>query len=413
MNSSAAARPSTTLRRTLSLPLITLYGLGVTIGAGIYVLVGETVLMAGTFAPISFLLAALVVGFTAFSYAEFATRMPVSAGAAAYVSAGLRSKHLSLFVGLAVALSGIISAAAVSIGAAGYLAELVGGNPEFLTLCIVLSMGLLAWWGISQSVTAAATITVLEIGGLVLVIFWAFFMAEPLGVFDPTELPEIGTAEWRGIWAAAFLAFFAFVGFEDIVNIAEEAKDPVRLLPRAIILTLLITTLLYVAVVSAVLYVVPLDILATSDAPLSHVFDRTVPGVQFTFSWLAVIATINGVLIQIIMASRVLYGMANREQLPSFLSQVSPRTRTPGPATCLVVLAIATLSLSASIENLASYTAQVVLVVFIFVNLSLVSLKTRSDEQSDIYEVSGIVPVLGVLTSAVLLSLSFQGWLGG
>ncbi len=406
MNNSEISQPATTLHRTLSMPMITLYGLGVTVGAGIYVLVGETALLAGPFAPFSFLLAAIVVGFTAFSYAEFATRRPVSAGAAAYVSAGLRSNGLSILVGLAVALSGIVSAAAVSIGAAGYLAELIGGNARWLAVGVTLFMGALAWWGITESVTAAATITVAEIGGLIIVVFWALFVSEPLGVLNMWELPPSGAINWTGITAAVVLAFFAFVGFEDIVNIAEEAKNPSQVLPWAIILTLLITTLLYVAVVTAVLFAVPLEQLATSEAPLSAVFQSSDVRIQLAFAWLAVVATTNGVLIQIIMASRVLYGMAKRGQLPSFLGQVSRRTRTPDLATFCVVTAIIALSQIAPIERLASLTAQVVLMIFIVVNLSLVALKMRTNEEGDFFEVHIVVPVLGFLTSAALLFLS-------
>ena len=154
--------PSPKLRRSLTTPLLTLYGLGVTVGAGIYVLVGATAEAAGPYAAVSFLVAALVVSLTALSYAELATRYPVSAGEAAYVEAGFQRGWMAVLIGLAVAASGIISASAVAIGAASYLHTLTGRGTALLTIGVVSVMGLIAIWGITQSVFVAAVITVIE-----------------------------------------------------------------------------------------------------------------------------------------------------------------------------------------------------------------------------------------------------------
>lgn len=408
MTSVAAVIDGPTLKRTLSLPLVTLYGLGVTVGAGIYVLIGETAALAGSFAPIAFVLAAIVVGFTAFSYAELSTRLPVSAGAAAYVAAGLNRIWLAQAVGLAVALSGIVSASAVAIGAGGYLAGLLGTSPEAMAMAVVLSMGLLAWWGITQSVGAAAVITVVELAGLAGVILWATLAAEPSGVILTDMIPPLTGPHWAGVAAASILAFFAFVGFEDIVNIAEESRDPRHVLPRAIAITLVVTTVVYIAVVAAVLTAVPLGDLAGSTAPLALVFANAPPWVQSGFAAVAVVATINGVLIQIIMASRVLYGMADRGQLPKPLARISPRTRTPDVATALVVLAILGFSQFVPIEQLAGYTSQIVLGIFVFVNLSLIAIKRRKEPQGDAFLVPFVVPIFGLVTSAVMLVISLS-----
>ncbi|GAA6202883.1 hypothetical protein [Aquicoccus sp. SU-CL01552] len=195
--SSDATSHQPKLNRALTLPLVALYGLGVTVGAGIYVLVGQTAALAGPFAPVAFILAAVVVGFTAFSYAELSTRLPVSAGAAAYVAAGLNTIWIAQIVGLAVALSGIVSASAVAIGAGGYLADLTG---------------LLAWWGITQSVIAAAVITLIEIAGLLGVVLWAGIAEEPSGLSITDMVPPISGAHWAGIAAASVLAFSPLSG---------------------------------------------------------------------------------------------------------------------------------------------------------------------------------------------------------
>lgn len=395
-----------TLKRSLTLPLVALYGLGVTVGAGIYVLVGETAALAGPFAPVSFLLAALVVAFTAFSYAELSTRLPVSAGAAAFVAAGLRREWIGQMTGLAVTLSGIVSASAVAIGAGGYLSGLTGLPVSPLAAFTVLAMGALAWWGITQSVTAAAVITVIELTGLFGVVLWALLVAEPQGISVAEMIPPLEGAHWAGIGAATVLAFFAFVGFEDIVNIAEEARDPVHVLPRAIGVTLVVTTLVYVAVVAAVLIAVPLEALAGSPAPLALVFEGAPAWLSALFAAVAVVATINGVLIQIIMASRVIYGMADRGQLPAALAQISPRTRTPTVSTWLVVAMILLLTQLVPIAELASYTSQIVLAVFIFVNLALAAIKLRASEPPAVFSVPLIIPLLGALTSAGLFTVS-------
>lgn len=395
------------LRRALSLPLLTLYGLGVTVGAGIYVLIGATTAAAGAHAWVAFMLAAAVISFTALSYAELSTRFPVSAGEAAYVQAGFGRDWIATGVGLLVALSGIVSASAVAIGAAGYLAGLTGVAQPVLIALVVVTMGLVAWWGISQSVTVAAIITVIEILGLAFVILWGFGVAERGGVASAELWPTAEAEVWGGIAAASLLAFFAFIGFEDMVNVAEEVKDPTHALPRAIFLTLVLATVLYVATCIAVLVSVPLDTLAGAAAPLMLVFAEAPEAVRAGFSAVAIVATVNGVLIQMIMASRVLYGLADRGQLPPMLAHVSPGTRTPSVATACVAAMILGFSLLSPIEALAGWTSQIVLGVFVVVNLALIRIKSRVPDAGDHFHTPTLVPVFGVLTSALLFLSGF------
>jgi amino acid transporter len=395
------------LRRALNTPLLALYGLGVTVGAGIYVLVGATALEAGAFASLSFLVAAVVVSLTALSYAELATRYPVSAGEAAYVQAGFDAAWLALIVGLAVAASGMISASAVALGAGSYLHGLTGLPAPLLTVAVVAIMGAIAMWGIAESVFVAAVITVIEIAGLLFVIGWGLWVAEPQGVALSQMVPSLDPGIWSGIFAASLLAFFAFVGFEDMANVAEEVKDPAKTIPRAIFWTLIVATLLYVAVCTTVLVVVPLDTLSASAAPLLLVFEGAPPVVLQAFGVIAVIATVNGVLIQTIMASRVLYGLAERGQLPGLLAQVAPRTRTPVTATLVVLVLILLLTLTLPIAVLAERTSQIVLFVFVLVNLSLIRVKTSVTAESGYFRVPMLVPVLGVATSLLLFAAGF------
>jgi len=402
----SAAHPPVVLRRALNLPLFTLYGLGVTVGAGIYVLIGTTAALAGGQAWLSFVLAAIVVGFTAFSFAELSTRFPVSAGEAAYVEAGLNRPGLAFIVGLLVAASGMISAAAICVGASGYLSDLTHLPAAPLIVGIVAAMAVLAWWGIAQSVLVAAVITVLEVCGLGFVIFWGLVMAPADGLPPAQLLPTAGSVSWAGIAGASLLAFFAFIGFEDMVNVAEEVQNPRDALPKGIILTLVLAAILYVATCIAVLLSVPMADLAGSNAPLTLVFASAPAAVQNLFSALAVVATINGVLIQMIMASRVLYGLAKRGRLPAVLASLSPRRQTPGAATALVSGCILILALLLPIEQLAAWTSVIVLSVFTVVNLSLIGLKWRGEKGGDHFAVPVIVPILGVITSLAMLATS-------
>ncbi|WP_186826992.1 APC family permease [Shimia ponticola] len=395
------------LHRALTLPLLILYGLGVTVGAGIYVLVGATAGAAGAYAPVSFLIAAIIVAFSAASYAELSGRFPVSAGEAAYVEAGFRTRGLTLIVGLLVALSGIVSASAVAIGAAEYLGALLGISGAVATLGVVLAMAGLAVWGITQSVTVAAVITVIEIAGLCLVIAWAEFAADAVGIGLSDMLPPLSGAHWGGIAAATVLAFFAFVGFEDMANVAEEVIDPVHTMPRAIAVTLVVATGLYVWVCVSVLSVVPLERLASAEAPLVLVFADAPEGVQSAFAAIAVVATVNGVLIQMIMSSRVLYGLADRGHLPALLARVARRTQTPVVATALVAGIIMVLTQVFPIEALAERTSQIVLAVFLLVNLSLIRLKLRGDNSHVGLRVPFAVPVIGAVTSVALFGAGF------
>jgi len=391
-----------TLRRALSLPLLTLYGLGVTVGAGIYVLIGATAAKAGIYAPVSFLVAASVVVFTALSYAEFSTRYPLSAGEAAYVDAAFARKKLSLFIGILVMLSGVISTAVVSIGAAEYAARFVQAPSYMLLICVVAVIVALAIWGIFESVLLAGLITLVEIAGLLLVLFVGLTNM-PMDLNQlPDLIPPLEGSIWAGIASGALLAFFAFIGFEDMANVAEEVKTPKKTLPRAILLTLVLSTILYLAVVTVVVINIPLDQLTKSAAPLNLLFSGEAVSLYASFGIIAILATLNGGLIQVIMASRVLYGLAAQGHLPAVFSSINAATRTPVLATITVGLVSLGLALWFPIEELAASTSLLVLFVFATVNLALIRVKLRGNTKAprkDIFTVPIWVPAVGAVTA--------------
>lgn len=364
------------LSRRLNLPLLTLYGLGTTIGAGIFVLVGKVAGRAGMAAPVSFLVACVLAAFSAFSFAELAGRYPRSAGEALYVREGFGSRRLALAVGLMVVLSGVVSSAAIVSGSAGYLREFLPVTHAVATLLTVLLLAGLALWGISESVTVASLFTLLEVGGLLMVVWAASDSFGTLPARGHELMPPLDGAAWSGVVAGAMLAFFAFLGFEDMVNVAEEVRDVTRTMPLAILLTLGITAILYALVATASVLTVPPEELAASTAPLALVSERS-GGNTAAVGIIAIFAVLNGALIQMIMGSRVIYGLADQSELPRALAHVSARTRTPVPATVLVAGIILLLALFLPLESLAEATSTIVLVVFMLVNLALIMIKRR------------------------------------
>jgi amino acid transporter len=392
-----------TLKRSLSLPLITFFGLGNILGAGIYVLVGKVAGEAGYFAPLAFFIASIIAGVSAFTYAELASRYPVSAGVAVYLHEGLNLKPLTIAVGLMITFAGMVSSSALAHGFAGYLSVFID-IPQWLSIgALILVLGGLAIWGINESVAAAAALTVVEMFGLIMVIFVG---GDHLASIDlANHLPDdaFGVVPWAGVFSAAFLAFYAYIGFEDMVNVAEEVKQPEKNMPRAVILALIISMVLYAGVsVVAILTLSP-EQLSQSDAPLALVYEQATGKSPVVISLIGIFAVVNGALIQIVMASRLLYGMANNGWLPDFFKQINPHTRTPINSTLVVVAIILSFALVFHLVTLAQLTSYLILMVFTLVNLSLIKIK-QSDPHPDKVRVFSIwVPRFGFVTAAGFL----------
>jgi len=394
----------TPLRRALSLPLITLYGLGTIIGAGIYVLTGKVAGAAGLYAPLAFAVAGVVALFTALSFAELASRFPRSAGEALYVHEGFGQPWLTLAVGFALAAAGMISAATLANGFVGYL-HLFLATPRWLIVCVlVLALGLLAAWGIVESVWVATVTTVIEVLGLLLIIAVAGGSFATLPARLPELLPPAQGAAWSGVLLGAFLAFYAFLGFEDMVTVAEEVREPRRNMPLAILLATGGATVLYMLIaLVAVLSVAPAE-LAQSEAPLAVIYARATGASPWFIGLIGLIAAINGALIQIIMGSRILYGMAREGWLPRRLDYVHPRTQTPIATTALMTVGVLLLALWLPLVTLAKATSFILLAVFTLVNLALIRIQRRAPAPADVLRVPRWVPVVALaLTLAILV----------
>jgi amino acid transporter len=403
------------LKRVLTVAHAVLYGMGVTIGAGIYVLIGAAAHRGGMSAPLAFVIAAALMGLTGASFAELGGRMPVAAGEAAYVRAAFKSERWSVAVGLLVIGIGVVTGAAVSVGSAGYIAVLVHLPQPAIVAAVVLGMGAIAAWGVEESVTFAGVMTVIEVGGLVMLVV-AGLLAGPDLV---TRLPEIaaplaGPGALVGLIGSALLAVFAFVGFEAIVNVAEELKEPQRALPRAILLTLVLTTLLYVLVAWVALVAVAPAELAASKAPLALVFERLTGAPPAVMSAIAIVATLNGIIVQIVLSARVLYGLARQGNLPAALAEVSPLTRTPLAATALAVILVLLPALLLPLEGLAELASRFTLGLFALINVALIRIKSREPAPPrGIYVAPRWVPWAGLASCVAFLIADLIARLAG
>jgi amino acid transporter len=381
-----------------------LYGTGITVGAGIYVLIGAVAGHAGIYAPWSFVLAAVVMALTVASYAELSTRYPVSAGEAAYVRAAFQSRVLSTAIGLLTVLTGIVSSAAVTLGSAGYIREFIDLPEALIVVMVVLALGAVAAWGILESVVLASLFTAIEVGGLVTVIVAGVHAGLPVTA-TILHLPPLDAMVLPGIGFGSLLAFFAFIGFEDLANVVEEAKVPQRDIPRAMILTLLISTLLYVLVAAVAVSSGPLERLSSSPAPLSLVFRQVAGLTPATISAIAIVATLNTILAQMTMAARVVYGLARERELPRIFAQVHRGTGTPLVATFCVSAAVVPLALFFPLTPLAEGTSLATLALFALVNLSLLRLRYRGVASPNPHVSVPIwMPVAGFVTCIAMMA---------
>lgn len=405
LSTDAEGSTKTSLVRSLTLTHAVLYGVGVTIGAGIYVLVGVAAGRSGMHAPVAFLVAAIAMGLTAASFAELGTRMPVSASEAAYVEAAFHRKWLSLGMGLLVVVTATVSAATISSGSAGYIGVFLDLPPTVIIIGVVLLMGAVASLATSQSIAVAGIMTLIEVGGLIVIVT----AGSASGTAMVTRLPELipspgDVIAWIGIGGTTLIAVFAFVGFEHIVNVAEELKEPNRTLPRALFLTLGLTTLLYMVVVWTSVTALPPNELARSPAPLATVYQSLTGRPPIFMSAIAIVATLNGVVVHMIMIARVLYGLSSQGNLPRPLSDVNPVTRTPLVATAVAVGTILLLSVAIPLEGLAEWAARGTLLIFAGINLALIRIKRRGGPAPEgIFNCPIRVAYAGLISALMLL----------
>ncbi len=392
------------LKRIISLPFMVIYGLGTMIGGGIYALVGKVAGISGMGAPIAFSISALLALLTAFSYAELTSRFPKSGGEATFVHEAFGKKWLSKLIGWMVILTGIVSASALANASKGFVLDITAIPSSVLTFIIIFALGVVAIVGVRLSVWAVTLITIIETAGLLLIIFLGRHVLTDL---NPV-VSQFSITPWALIFSGAFLAFYAFIGVEDMVNMAEEVKDVRKTLPVAIIISIVITLVLYMLISTVAVLLVPPAELAKSLTPMADLLKAT--GTSFppiTMSVISLLAVTNGALVQIVMASRVMYGMSNHGNAPKFLGSVNSKTQTPINATVLTTIVILILALFFDLTTLAKLTSGIILAVFAITNSALIYVKvTRKNDPRPSIKAPIIIPILGALSSVLMIGFA-------
>jgi amino acid transporter len=404
--SDPAAADGGELKRAISGRMLLFFIIGDVLGAGIYALVGQVGGRVGGAIWSAFALALLLALFTAFAYAELVTKYPQAAGAALYVNKAFRRPFFTFMVAFAVMCSGLASAATLATAFGGdYLSEFVSLPTVLVGLVFLAVMSLVNFRGIKESVGINVGLTVIELGGLLLVVLIgaaALFSGdgEPSRALDF----EAGEAVPLAIMGGAGLAFFALIGFEDSVNVAEESHDPRRDYPRALFGGLLIAGGIYLLVTIIASMVVPTDTLAGSDGPLLEVV-QVGPLSMSTkvFSAIALFALANGALINLIMASRLVYGMSREGILPAVFGRVHPGRQTPYAAILFTAAIAAALVITGNLSDLADTTVLLLLLVFAVVNVCVLVLR-RDDVGRDHFRAPTILPVIGAIVSLAMLT---------
>ncbi|MGE0736013.1 MAG: APC family permease [Alphaproteobacteria bacterium] len=395
-------QPAAGLRRTLGLGVLVLYGLGMIVGAGIYVLIGQVAGEAGMAAPLSFLLAAALAGITGLSFAELVARYPEAAAEVAYVDNAFGIRPLSAAVGIALVLATLVGAATLAKGGAGYMREYVDLPDALLIAASVSFFTLIAAIGVRTSAVAVAICTVIELAGLVFVIVVGF---DALGTL-PTRIGEMIPKDTAALGVAlggAFTAFFAYLGFETLANMAEETKRPERTLPRAMLLSVALAAVIYVLVALVAVLTIAPAILAEAAAPLCLVVERAGLPCKSGFAAVALFGLANGIIAHIILIARLLYGMARRGLAPRQFGKVNPVSHVPLAATIVAGAAVLAAALLVPFENLVAATSFITLSVFALVNAALWRLKTRPAQTPPALQVPLWAPIVGCVSCIALL----------
>ncbi|MDO8537959.1 MAG: APC family permease [archaeon] len=358
------------LKKELSLLQATFYGIGIILGAGIYVLLGEAAGIAGNAVWIAFGLAALIAGFTGLSYAELSSMFPKTAAEYVYSFNAFKKAWLSFGIEWIMIFTVIVSAATVALGFARYFNYLFGTDIILTAIALIVLLSAVNYKGIKDSANFNLFSTLVEMAGLVIVIgIGALFF----GNFQQHDF-FLSPSGWGGILSATSLIFFAYIGFEEMVNVSEETKNASKVIPKALIIALIVSTILYMLVSISAIGVLGWEALSVSQAPLADVVAVAIPDASFVMALIALFATANTVLFSLIVVSRMLYGLSCNNTIPGICSRLSP-FGTPVVSIIIVMFLTIGFVLLGNLKFVASLTDVGIFFVYIFVNASLIVLR--------------------------------------
>ncbi len=395
------------LKRHMGLFQLTMYGVGLILGAGIYVLIGQAAGLAGDAVWISIILGVILALFSGLSYAELTSIFPRAAAEYVFIKKSFKNNFLAFIIGWLTAITSVISAAVVALGFGGYLAQFVN-IPIIISAILLLGiLSLVNFIGIKESSWTNTIFTIIEASGLIMIIVIGFTYESPQQVeffVSPTG--------FTGIILAFVLIFFAFIGFEDMANVAEEVKNPKKTLPRAIILSVIITGIIYVLVSLASIRVVNWHDLGTSIAPMADIADVAL-GTKghVILSGIALFATTNTVLIILVAGARIFYGMARENSLPTFFSMVHSKTKTPWVAVIGIMFASIIFTLIGDIAVVAMITVFATIITFAMMNLAVVVLRYTEPNIERPYKIPlnvGKFPILPLFGLTITIYMLFQ-----
>ncbi len=358
------------LSRELKLWQVTVAGVGIILGAGIYALIGVAAAGAGNAIWLAFLISAIVAAFTGLSYAELTSIFKGDAAEYDYIKKAFNSK-LAFFVSMLILLAGVVSAATVSLGFAGYFIKLIGISTVVAALGLIVLMTIINFTGIKESAWFNTISTFVEFGGLILVIYLGI---KNWGSVDLMEMP----AGLPGVFSTAALVFFAYMGFESIIKLREETVNPEKNIPLALIYSVIITSIVYVLVSISAVSIIPWGELSESTAPLATVVAASMGPIAFIIIGIvALFSTANTVLITLVTNSRMIYGMAKQKTLPKVLAKVHKKTQTPWAAIFLFSFVTALFVFINDIEFVANLTNLFLFATFAVVNLGMIVLRYK------------------------------------
>lgn len=392
------------LKREIGTFEATAFGVGIILGAGIYALIGPAAGLAGNSLWMSFVLGAVIGSFTGLSYAELSTMFPRAAAEYVYAKRATGNQFLAFVLGWLIVFAEVVAASTVAIGFAGYLRPFLYAPAPMIAIALIGLLSLVNFTGIKESSKVNVVFTGIEISGLALIIVLG------MGRFPNVNYFESASG-LQGVVAAGALVFFAYIGFEDIVNMAEETENPAKTIPRALILSIIVTTVLYVFVAISSVSLASWAELGRSEAPLAYAASRVLGQNAFLIlSVIALFATANTVLILLIVGSRMVYGIANDGSLPRLLSTVHGKTGTPWLAILVVMLLSMFFSMLGSLEVLAGVTNFAAFTIFAIVNSSLIWLRFKRPDADRPFKVPfsirkvPVIPLLGLISCAFLAS---------